>query len=79
MPVYGQLTAPVKNGDTTITLTGNRDSRIKMSKWRIAETPHVVVFSANSEERVRETLTSSTSIRCFLGATCAGRADDPHP
>ena len=55
LPAHAQLTAPVKNGDTTITVTGTRtrESKVEMSNWRMAETPHVVVFSQNDEKELR--------------------------
>ena len=57
LPAQAQLTAPVKNGDTTITVTGSmtRESKVEMSDWRMAETPHVVVFSRGDEETLTRT------------------------
>lgn len=81
LPVCAQLTAPVKSGDTTITETtitvmGNRESRIKMSKWRMAETPHVVVFSQNDEDELRTTARNLETLH-FLLSVLLGRADAP--
>ena len=52
LPVHAQLTSPVKSGETTVTVTGtrSRDAKVEMSDWRMAETPHVVVFSRGDEE-----------------------------
>jgi hypothetical protein len=71
-----QLTAPVKNGDTTITVTGIRDSKVEMSDWRMAETPHVVVFSQNDEKDLRETAHNLEKLH-FLLSALFGRVDAP--
>jgi hypothetical protein len=78
LPALAQLTAPVKNGDTTITVTGirDRDSKVEMSKWRMAETPHVVVFSQNDEKELRETAHNLEKLH-FLLSTLFGRVDAP--
>jgi len=78
LPAHAQLAAPVKNGDTTITVTGtrNRESKVEMSKWRMAETPHVVVFSQNDEEELRHTAHNLEKLH-FLLSALFGRADAP--
>jgi tetratricopeptide (TPR) repeat protein len=78
VPALSQLTAPVKNGDTTITVTGIRDreSKIEMSRWRMAETPHVVVFSQNDEQELRETAHNLEKLH-FLLSALFGRVDAP--
>ncbi|MCE3250525.1 MAG: hypothetical protein K0R41_4350 [Geminicoccaceae bacterium] len=78
LPAFSQLTAPVKNGDTTITVTGIRDreSKIEMSKWRMAETPHVVVFSQNDENELRDTAHNLEKLH-FLLSALFGRVDAP--
>lgn len=76
LPAHAQLTAPLKNGQTTITVMGNRDSKVEMSNWRMAETPHVVVFSPNSEERVRDTAHNLEKLH-FLLSALLGRVDAP--
>jgi hypothetical protein len=78
LPAHAQLTAPVKNGDTTITVTGTRDreSKVEMSKWRMAETPHVVVFSQNDEEELRYTAHNLEKLH-FLLSALFGRVDAP--
>jgi hypothetical protein len=78
LPAHAQLTAPVKNSDTTITVTGTRDreSKVEMSKWRMAETPHVVVFSQNDEEELRLTAHNLEKLH-FLLSALFGRVDAP--
>ncbi len=78
LPALAQLTAPVKNGDTTITVTGIRDreSKVEMSKWRMAETPHVVVFSQNDEQELRDTAHNLEKLH-FVLSTLLGRVDAP--
>ena len=78
LPAHAQLTAPVKNGDTTITVTGTRtrESKVEMSDWRMAETPHVVVFSQNDEKELREPRTISRSFTS-CSRPCIGRVDEP--
>jgi hypothetical protein len=78
LPVHAQLTAPVKNGDTTITVTGTRtrESKVEMSKWRMAETPHVVVFSQNDEKELRDTAHTLEKLH-FLLSAMFGRVDAP--
>ena len=76
LPAHAQLTAPVKSGDTTITVTGTRDSKVEMSKWRMAVTPHVVVFSQNDEEELRNTAHNLETLH-FLLSTLFGRVDEP--
>jgi hypothetical protein len=78
LPALSQLTAPVKNGDTTVTVTGIRDreSKVEMSNWRMAETPHVVVFSQNDEKELRDTAHNLEKLH-FLLSTLFGRVDAP--
>jgi hypothetical protein len=76
VPAHAQLTAPVKTGDTTITVTGIRESSVEMSDWRMAETPHVVVFSQNDENELRQTAHNLEKLH-FLLSTLFGRVDAP--
>ncbi len=78
LPAHAQLTAPVKNGETTITVTGtrNREAKVEMSKWRMAETPHVVVFSQDDEEELRNTAHNLEKLHFVLSALF-GRVDAP--
>ncbi len=76
LPAHAQLTAPVKSGDTTITVIGNRKSEAEMSNWRMAETPHVVLFSPNREEEVRETAHNLEKLH-FLLSALLGRVGAP--
>jgi tetratricopeptide (TPR) repeat protein len=78
LSAHAQLTAPVKNGDTTITVTGTRarESKVEMSNWRMAETPHVVVFSQNDEKELRETAHDLEKLH-FLLSALFGRVDAP--
>ncbi len=76
LPAHAQLTAPVKNGDTTITVTGTRDSKVEMSDWRMAETPHVVVFSQKDDEDLRATAHNLEKLH-FLLSALFGRVDAP--
>jgi hypothetical protein len=79
---HAQLTAPVKNSApvknevSTITVTGTRESKIEMSDWRMAETPHVVVFSQNDEKELRDTAHNLEELH-FLLSTLFGRVDAP--
>jgi hypothetical protein len=76
LPVHAQLTAPVKSGDTTITVTGIRKSEAELSHWRVAETPHVVLFSPNREDEIRETARNLERLH-FLLSALLGRVDAP--
>ena len=78
VPAHAQLTAPVKNGDTTITVTGTRtrESKVEMSNWRMAETPHVVVFSQNDEKELRDTAHNLEKLH-FLLSALLGRVNAP--
>lgn len=80
LPAHAQLTAPVRNGDTTITVTGTRprtgDTRPEPSDWRMAETPHVVVFSKGGEAELRATAHNLEKLH-FLLTALLGRADRP--
>ena len=78
LPAHAQLTAPVKNSDATITVTGTRtrESKVEMSNWRMAETPHVVVFSQNDEKELRDTAHNLEKLH-FLLSALFGRVDAP--
>lgn len=80
VPAHAQLTAPVKNGDLTITVTGARSDRsapkVEMSGWRMAETPHVVVFSEGDEAALRGTAHNLEKLH-FLLSALLGQADKP--
>ena len=78
LPAHAQLTAPVKNGETTIMVTGSRtrESKVEMSDWRMAETPHVVVFSKGSEEDLLRTAHNLEKLH-FLLSALTGRVDEP--
>ncbi len=75
-PAQAQLTAPARNNETTITVTGTRESKVEMSNWRMAETPHVVVFSQNDEEELRATAHNLEKLHFVLSALF-GRVDEP--
>jgi tetratricopeptide (TPR) repeat protein len=77
-PAHAQLTAPVRNGETTITVTGSRtrESNVEMSNWRMAETAHVVVFSQNDEKVLRGTAHNLEKLH-FLLSALTGRVDEP--
>jgi tetratricopeptide (TPR) repeat protein len=77
LPATAQLTAPVKNNDeTSITVTGTRESKVEMSNWRLAETPHVVVFSQDDEKELRNTAHNLEKLH-FLLSALFGRVDAP--
>jgi hypothetical protein len=78
LPAQAQLAAPVKNGDSTIVVTGNRsrESKVEMSDWRIAETPHVIVFSQGDETALRRTAHNLEKLH-FLLSVLHGRVDQP--
>ncbi|MEN2749683.1 hypothetical protein [Sphingomonas sp. T9W2] len=82
-PAHAQLTAPVRNGDTTITVTGRSTTgqkvdgkKVEMSAWRMAETPHVAVFSQGDEARLRATAHNLEKLH-FLLSALLGRVDQP--
>jgi hypothetical protein len=79
MPAQAQLTAPVKNGDTTIVVTGTKPDkghRVEMSDWRMAETPHVVVFSKGDEKLLIRTAHNLEKLH-FVLAALTGRVHGP--
>lgn len=82
VPAQAQLTAPVKNGDLTITVTGARSNtdkpaaKVEMSGWRMAETPHVVVFSEGDEAALRSTAHNLEKLH-FLLSALFDRVDKP--
>jgi hypothetical protein len=78
LPAHAQLTAPVKNGDMPITVTSTRTraSNVEMSDWRMAETPHVVVFSQGDENDLIRTAHNLEKLH-FLLSALTGRVDDP--
>lgn len=78
LPAHAQLTGPVKNGDQTITVTGARprEAKVELSDWRMAETPHVVVFSQGSEKVLRETAHNLEKLH-FLLSALFDQADKP--
>lgn len=78
LPAHAQLTAPVRNGETTITVTGprTRESKVEMSDWRMAETPHVVVFSQGDERSLTRTAHNLEKLH-FLLSALTGRVDEP--
>jgi len=78
LPAQAQLTAPVKNGSSTIIVTGNRarELNVEMSEWRMAETPHVVVFSQGDEEALRRIAHNLEKLH-FLLSVLHGRVDQP--
>ncbi|MGN7160050.1 hypothetical protein [Sphingomonas sp. SAFR-052] len=78
LPAQAQLTGPVKNGDQTITVTGarTRANKVELSDWRMAETPHVVVFSQGGEKELRETAHNLEKLH-FLLSALFDRVDKP--
>jgi tetratricopeptide (TPR) repeat protein len=78
LPAHAQLSGPVKNGETDITVTGTktRESTVEMSDWRMAETPHVVVFSKGDEELLTRTAHNLEKLH-FLLSALTGRVDEP--
>src|SRR5688572_10218534 len=78
LPAHAQLTGPVKNGDMPITVTGTRthESTVEMSDWRMAETPHVVVFSQGDETDLIRAAHNLEKLH-FLLSALTGRVDDP--
>lgn len=77
-PLAAQLTSPVKNGDTTIVVTGTRDGakKVEMSDWRMAETPHVVVFGKGDEKELVRTAHNLEKLH-FLLSVLLNRIDQP--
>ena len=81
VPAHAQLSGPVKNGDMGITVTGSmtnidRANKVEMSDWRMAETPHVVVFSKGEEETLIRTAHNLEKLH-FLLSALTGRVDEP--
>lgn len=81
VPAHAQLSGPVKNGDMGITVTGSmtnidRANKVEMSDWRMAETPHVVVFSKGDEETLIRTAHNLERLH-FLLSALTGRVDEP--
>ena len=81
LPAQAQISGPVKNGDMGITVTGtmtniDRDKKIEMSDWRMAETPHVVVFSKGDEKDLIRTAHNLEKLH-FLLSALTGRVDEP--
>jgi tetratricopeptide (TPR) repeat protein len=78
LPAHAQLTGPVRNGETTITVTGTRTrgSKVEMSDWRMAETPHVAVFSKGDEKDLLRTAHNLEKLH-FLLSALTGRVDQP--
>jgi hypothetical protein len=78
-PATAQLTAPVKNGDTTIVVTGTKTgkgNKVEMSDWRMAETPHVVVFSRGDQKELVDTAHNLEKLH-FLLSMLLNRVDRP--
>jgi hypothetical protein len=79
IPAHAQLSGPVRNGETTIVVEGTKargSSKVEMSDWHMAETPHVVVFSKGSEEDLQRTAHNLEKLH-FLLSALTGRVDDP--
>jgi len=79
VPASAQLTAPVRNGDTTIVVTGTRQTKgkkVEMSDWRMAETPHVIVFSRGDEKELVKTAHNLEKLH-FLLSVLLNRVDAP--
>ena len=79
MPVQAQLSGPVRNGDAPIIVTGTRAGdapKRELSDWRMAETPHVVVFSRGDEDELAATAESLEKLH-FLLSVVTGRAGEP--
>jgi hypothetical protein len=80
-PAHAQISGPVRNGEMGITVTGSmtgivRDRKVEMSDWRMAETPHVVVFSQHDEKELRDTAHNLEKLH-FLLSALTGRVDEP--
>jgi tetratricopeptide (TPR) repeat protein len=80
-PAQAQLSGPVKNGEMAITVTGSmtnmdRSRKVEMSAWRMAETPHVVVFSKGDEKDLIRTAHNLEKLH-FLLSALTGRIDEP--
>jgi hypothetical protein len=77
LPAHAQLTGPVRNGEETVIVTNTRlrDTKVEMSDWHVAETPHVVLFSEN-EKAAAKTAHDLEKLH-FLLSTLHGRVDAP--
>jgi hypothetical protein len=71
-----QLTAPAKIDDSTIVVTGQTGKKLEMSDWRIAETPHVLVFGKGNEKELARTAHNLEKLH-FLLSMLLGRVDQP--
>ena len=79
-PLGAQLTAPVKNGDNSIVVTGTKSGKsrrqVEMSDWKMAETAHVVVFAKGDEEALVRTADNLEKLH-FLLSMMLDRVDKP--
>jgi hypothetical protein len=80
-PAAGQLTSVPHSGEQSIVITGPRPkgqptAPVQMSDWRVAETPHVLVFSkGNVQELAR--IASNLEKLHFLLSVLLNRVNDP--
>lgn len=81
-PVAAQLTAVPHAGDQTIVVHGQRmkgakaPPRAEMSDWRVAETPHVLVFSEGDPRQLAEIASNLEKLH-FLLSVLLNRVDEP--
>jgi hypothetical protein len=76
-PISAQLTSPVKSGDDVIVVTGRAGkSQVEMSDWRMAETPHVIVFGKGDEKALARTARNLETLH-FLLSMLLNRVDRP--
>lgn len=79
VPAPAQLSAPVRNGESSdIVVTGRKEQgdRIEMSDWRVAETPHVIVFGKGPEKELAATALNLEKLH-FLLSVLLNRVDAP--
>lgn len=80
-PAAAQLTAVPHNGEQSITVTGERIKGLRMpdmSDWRLAETPHVLVFSKGDAKELTRIADHLEKLH-FLLSMLLNRVDEPDP
>jgi hypothetical protein len=78
-PAFAQLTAVPHTGEQSVTVTGQRVKGVKppqMSDWRVAETPHVLVFSKGDEKELTRIADHLEKLH-FLLSMLLNRVDQP--
>lgn len=79
-PAAAQLTAVPHSGDQSVVVTAERSkaekAKIDMSDWRVAETPHVLVFSKSDPKELARIAGNLEKLH-FLLSILFNRPDEP--